>query len=125
MGWAKANLVYDKYDGIPPDGSPLETVMLLVWVERQQASLLATRALVQASVSKEDSKDAIKAFEEYCKRMFPFYENATKVDYEEEKKALAELVKHPVRIDLAKVYAGQARELQQRAAPRLVKKRTP
>ena len=99
--------------------------MLLIWVDRQQAALLSTRALVQAIVSKDDSKDAIEAFEEYCKKMFPFFENAAKLEQEDEKKALLELVQRPVRIDMSKVYEGQARALtHMNKKPRLVKKRT-
>lgn len=104
---------------MPPANSPLESLFILVFVQRQQADLLATRALVEATLADEERKDAVEAFEKYCTKMFPFWDKATDPKNEEQRKALMELVKRPLRIDMAKVYKTQANAMKARARSRI------
>lgn len=103
-------MLYEKYEGYPEPGSPLETVFMLVWLQKQQANLLATQALV-AAVRAGDSDEAgdvvVKAFDDYANKMFPFFERASDTKLEEEKKALMDLVRRPLRIKLADVYKAK------------------
>lgn len=98
---------YDKYTGLPPRGTPLESLFLLVYLQRQESNLLATRALVQSTLPEgKAAKPAIEAFQKYVDRMFPFIESASKETADHER--LREFVKHPVKIDLKPVFAAQA-----------------
>jgi len=110
--------LYDKYQGLPPRNSPLESVFLLVYIRRQEADLLATRALVRSilnlSESKELEEEAIKAFEDYCERMFPFWKRAEDLEVDEQRKALMELVKKPLKIKLPELYRAQAAMLRKK-----------
>lgn len=116
-GWALANMWYDKYDGLPPRGSPLESLFLLVYLQRQEADLLATRALVQSTLPEgQAAKPAIEAFQKFVDRMFPFIESASKESADHER--LRDFVKQPVRIDLRPVYAAQAESAKRNAALR-------
>ncbi len=103
---------YDKFDGVPQRGSPLETVFILVHLQRQQAQLLATRALVQSTLppEKEASDPAVKAFQSYCDVMFPYMERAGDMDRDQERKRLAEFVKHRMKISLHPIYKAQAEQ---------------
>jgi hypothetical protein len=109
-------VLYDRYEGTPPTDSPLESLFILVYVRRQEADLLATRALVRATLTKdeEDTDAAIEAFDKYCEKMFPFWKKAADTEADEEKKALLDLVKKPLRIKMAEIYKAQARTLEQR-----------
>jgi hypothetical protein len=109
-GWALTGMWYDKFAGLPPRGSPLETVFLLVYLQRQEAQLLATRALVQSTLpeGKEASDPAIAAYQKYCDAMFPFMERAANRGKDDERKLLAEFVKHRARILLHPIYKAQA-----------------
>jgi hypothetical protein len=107
-------MIYDKYRGVPPVDSPLESLFILVYVQRQESDLLATRALVAASLANEEEKEAVDAFEAYCERMFPFWKRASNLEEDSEKKALLEMVKRPLRIKLSEVYKAQARALKKK-----------
>lgn len=112
MGWGLANMWYDKFTGIPPRGSPLETVFVLVRLERQQAQLLETRALIQSVVGlhteKKTQDPAIEAFKEYSSKMFPFLDRAMNTEKDEAMKRLEQFVKHPAKIALHPIYKQQA-----------------
>jgi len=115
-------MLYDKYVGVPPRGTLLESVFVLIYLQRQEEQLLATRALVQASLSKEEQKPAIEAFEMYCSRMFPFLAQAAKRGDQDQQEALKDFVKSVAKISLGKVYkqqadAYQARRQRARAIP--------
>jgi hypothetical protein len=98
---------YDKYQGLPPRGSPLESLFILVYLQRQEAHLLATRAIVQSTIPEGSAaKPAIEAFQKYCDTMFPFIASASKES--EQHARLREFVKHPAKIDLRPVYQAQA-----------------
>lgn len=87
---------------------------MLVWLQRQQQQLLATQALVaavRAGDSEEASEAVIKAFDDYCAKMFPFFERAGDTKLEEQKRALKEFVAKPLRIKMADIYAAQASTL--------------
>lgn len=103
---------YDKYQGIPPRGSLLETVFVLVHLQRLNAELLSTRAMVQGLVglheSKKTSDAAIEAFQDYCNKMFPFMRRAMDTEREQAIKTLTEFTKHPARIALHPVYKERA-----------------
>jgi hypothetical protein len=103
---------YDKFVGIPPKGSPLETIFVLVRLERSQSQLLETRALIQSIVGLHESRKtqdpAIEAFNEYCAKMFPFLDRAMNTEKEEAHRRLMEFVKAPAKIALHPVYKQQA-----------------
>jgi hypothetical protein len=101
---------YDKYPGVPPRGSPLETLFVLVNQERLAADLLATKALVLSALSDtgEEAKNAIKSFQSYADAMFPFLEAASDVDANAHRQKLLDHVKYPLRIDLASVKKERA-----------------
>lgn len=103
---------YDKFDGLPPRGSPLETIFVMVRLERQQAQLLETRALIQSVVGLHESKKtqdpAIEAFQEYCNKMFPFLDRALNTEKEEAHRRLMDFVKAPAKIALHPIYKQQA-----------------
>lgn len=103
---------YDRYVGVPPRGSPLESLFTLVYLQRQEAQLLSTKALVQVSMpdSKSAQDPAIEAFQKYCDNMFPFLERASNLDKEEERKALLDFVKKPARISLKPIWKAQAEQ---------------
>jgi len=107
VGWGLANMWYDKFTGLPPRGSPLETIFVLVRLERQHAQLTETRALVQSIVGLyRDTKadPAIEAFQEYCSKMFPFLDSAMNTEKDEIKKRLEEFTRRPARISLIPHY---------------------
>jgi hypothetical protein len=103
---------YDKFDGLPPRGSPLETIFVMVRLERQQAQLLETRAMIQSVVGLHESKKtqdpAIAAFQEYCNKMFPFLDRALNTEKEEAVARLNDFVKAPAKIALHPIYKQQA-----------------
>lgn len=72
LGWARANIVYDMQHEPPPPGSPLESVMILVWQMRQDIEYYATRVLVQAAIDIEDNGKAVQdAWKAYTDVFFP------------------------------------------------------
>lgn len=100
---------YDRFQGMPPRGGPLESIFVLVFLQRQEAHLLATRAIVQSTLPEgQAAKPAIEAFQKYCDTMFPYIERAGDMEKEEQRARLAEFVKHPARIGLAPIYQAQA-----------------
>ena len=109
-GWALAGMWYDKFHGTPPRGSPMETVFLLVYLQRQEAQLLSTRAIVQSTLpeGKAASDPAIAAYQKYCDAMFPFLDRASNTDEDAARARLLEFVKHPARIALHPIYKAQA-----------------
>jgi hypothetical protein len=111
-------MIYDKYHGVPTANSPLESLFILVYLQRQESDLLATRALVSATLADEERKEAVEAFEAYCEKMFPFWKRASNLEADEERKALLELVKRPIRINLSEVYRNQAEALKRKEQKR-------
>lgn len=62
MGWARAQLVYDKLDKPPPFGSLLELMCLVIQRERAQLALLGARAQAQAALGGESAETAFKEY---------------------------------------------------------------
>ena len=73
VGWARANIWYEKLGAPPTPGTWQEALSILVWVGRQEQQVAATRAVAQASI-KDTEKEARKAFENYLGAMFPYRE---------------------------------------------------
>ena len=129
MGWGYANMWYDKYPGVPPRGSLLETVFVLVGIQRRQAELLSTRALVQAIVGlhalspnpKETMHPAIEAFQLYADKMFPFLDKATTAEKTDQHKALEHFTKAPLRISTKDIYKQKVEHARRNAALRSTK----
>ena len=70
MGWARANLLYDRAGPYPKIGSIQEAVLLAVREARVAGEISQTRAIVQATVGARSEKagEAIsRAFEDYKK----------------------------------------------------------
>jgi hypothetical protein len=120
VGWALANMWYDKFDGMPPRGSPLESLFILVYLQRQEAHLLATRAIVQSTIPEGSAaKPAIEAFQKYCDTMFPFIKKAETED--EHHQRLAEFIKHRAKIDLRPIYKAQADSAKQTSIHKMMR----
>jgi hypothetical protein len=105
---------YDKYPGVPPRGSPLETLFLLVHLGRKEAELLATRSLVRgqfASLAKspEAAKSAYEAYQSYADAMFPFLEQAANTTTSDHTR-LMEHIKYPMQINTQAIRRERAEE---------------
>lgn len=112
MGWALANVWYDKHEGPPPQDSPLESLFMIVALRRMEADLLSTRAIVHASMTPESNVDpTVKAFKDYADRALPFLAAAQDLEHQQEREALLRFSKTKVRISTKKVYAPKAAKL--------------
>jgi hypothetical protein len=69
LGWARAQLIFEKISEPPVYGSLLEAMCLLVQRHRQTAQLLETRAQVQAAVNKDGASDAYQALVAHLQRV--------------------------------------------------------
>jgi hypothetical protein len=117
VGWALSGMWYDRFQGLPPRGSLLESIFLLVFLSRQEAHLLATRAIVQSTLPEGSAaKPAIEAYQKYCDRMFPHIERAGDMDKEQQRERLAAFVKKKATISLAPVLKAQADQQKKIAA---------
>lgn len=87
---------------------------MLVALRRMEADLLATRALVHASVTEESLKPTVKAYTEYADKLLPFLAAAQDMDRAKEREALLSFVKKRLRIDKKYVYKKQAEALARR-----------
>lgn len=107
-----SNMWYDKYPGLPPAGSPLESIFVLVFLRRKESELLATRAMVTATVrAGREGDPAVKAFKAFCEAMFPYLEQAANTELDNAKKALNEMVKKPLQIKMSHIYDMQAQSV--------------
>jgi hypothetical protein len=91
-GWARANILYDRYVGLPPMGGVQEAVFLFVWLRRQEADIFKTKILaeglsdiVAANQGKTDMHNHFKA---YVEAVFPFSATTRKVDQEKTNRQL-------------------------------------
>lgn len=110
---------YDRFVGLPPRGSPLESLFLLVFLQRQEAQLLATRAIVQSTLLTEGKQDpALEAFKAYSEAMVPFLEKAQLGQQKTEHELLNEFVKSPMKIDLKPIYQSQVDQAKRLASLR-------
>jgi hypothetical protein len=111
---------YDKYPGVPDRGSPLETLFVLITLQRKDVELMATRALVLGSLAQllkdqAAAKDAIEGYRAYTDVMFPFLARAADQEKERERQQLLEHVKHPMRIDVTSILAQRAATMRSKA----------
>lgn len=99
---------YDTIRQIPKRGSLMETVLMMVSLKRQQASLLATRAIVQSTLPEGKAANAaIKAFQVYYDAQMPFMDRAANSEFEQAKANLMQMVKHPLRFSLTPHYQAE------------------
>lgn len=87
----------------------METVLIMVSLQRQQAHLLATRAIVQSTLPEgKAATAAIKAFQAYYDVMMPFMDRAVNAEFETAKENLIKLTKHPLQFPIAQAYKAEA-----------------
>lgn len=112
------NMWYDQYQGIPPSGSALESLLLYVCIDRRQSELLANRALVQSIIPLHEGKvdAAIEAYQRYFDAVYPFIGRAGDHEKEDARKRLLELVKHPLRIPLRPIWRAKAEKAKRLAS---------
>lgn len=74
MGWARANILYDRIKRLPEAGSPMEIVFLVIWRMRQQIEFHKSRVLVQALLNQQgaEAKHIESAYEDLRGAFFPF-----------------------------------------------------
>lgn len=85
---------------------------MLVKLRRMEADLLATRALVHASLTPDSKVDPIiKAFQEYADKVLPFLSGAQDIDKQKEREALFKFTKVQARINTKSIYKEQAAKL--------------
>lgn len=91
---------------------------MLIKLRRMEADLLATRAIVHASLTPESHvKPTVKAYEEYADKMLPFLASAQDDEKQRERDALLRFVKVRAKIDKRHVYKKQAEQLQRGKGP--------
>lgn len=62
MGWARANIIYDKKQGSPEYGTLEEVLFMLVWKKRQVIHAMQIRAMAQSSLGGKEAEEAYKDF---------------------------------------------------------------
>lgn len=112
---------YERYQGIPPRNSLLESLFVLIYLSRQEAQLLATKAMVVGMNEGNPSEQAVKAYTSYFESVFPFIERAANVEQDQQKKYLEEFVKHPAKINLKPILMAKAQEARQRSQRRAMR----
>jgi len=109
VGWVVSGYLYDRYQGLPPPGSHLETIFLLVYRERQKSEVLAVKAQVQSLIllvqqmagNSSAAKPAITAYEAYTDHMMPVEKQDNELS--EETKRLKEFVRYKGRINTSHI----------------------
>ena len=76
MGWAKAQMLYDLAQELPPPGSLLESIFLLIALRKREAEVLQTEAIVVAVAGAPSGQiDLIqKSMRDYKNALLPFLE---------------------------------------------------
>ena len=64
--------MYDMMREPPPPGSPVESVMLLVWRMRQECEYNALRALVQSAIDPDQGKSTQDAWTAFSDSFYPY-----------------------------------------------------
>lgn len=62
MGWARANIIYDKKQGLPGYGTLEEVMFMLVWQKRRVIQAMQTRAVAQSALGGKEAEEAYKDF---------------------------------------------------------------
>jgi hypothetical protein len=90
LGWARANILYDRVDGMPDPGSPMEILYMVLWRMRQQIDFHKSRALMQALMSQQgvNAEHIEKAFEDLRNSFFPFEQHQKEEEVESLKKIM-------------------------------------
>jgi hypothetical protein len=90
LGWARANILYEKATRLPEPGSPMEIIFLLVWNMRQKIEFQKARAELQALLSQKgaEPKEILQAFDDLRESFFPFDKNAREADLKEMRETL-------------------------------------
>jgi hypothetical protein len=109
-------MLYEQLTKPPAPGTPMESLMLLVWRMRQDIRLTETRALIQAITfagtdepDQSSVNDLNEAWKEYTDEMFPFQRGRVKrqdeaaMDYLKQEVARGPLAVKPLQ------YLGKAR----------------
>lgn len=123
-GWALANMWYDQARGIPEPGSALESVFLLVFVNRTRASMLATHASLQAqllALPHNETDPIIASYKEYAAAIYPFVEQAEDIEGRNSREQLKEFVKWKAKIDLRPIWRSKIQHARMREARRRVR----
>ena len=62
LGWARANIIYDKKQGLPVYGTLEEVMFMLVWQKRRVLHAMHTRAVAQSALGGKEAEEAYKDF---------------------------------------------------------------
>ena len=64
--------MYDAMASPPRPGTPLESVMILLWQMRQEADYYLQRTIVQASIDPDQGKSTTEAWKEFTDHFYPY-----------------------------------------------------
>lgn len=96
MGWARANIVFDRLPRLPDAGSPMEILMLVLWRMRQNIEFQKERAVLTALLNQQgaEPKNIEQAFKDLRAAFFPFEKTKREEEISTLKKAMeAELAR--------------------------------
>ena len=71
-------MMYDAMSSPPRPGTPLESVMILLWQMRQESDYYLQRAIVQASIDPDQGKSTTEAWKEFTDHFYPYLGPETK-----------------------------------------------
>lgn len=80
LGWARSNMMYEMMREPPPPGSPLESLMIIVWRMREDIRYHEIRTLVQASIDPDDGKSTKDAWGELTDVFYPYLKGKRRRD---------------------------------------------
>ena len=69
LGWARANIVYEKMIGPPKPGTLAEVLCIMIWKARQSMGIAQARALAQASLGGDKAVDAFSEYRDLVNRV--------------------------------------------------------
>ena len=74
MGWARANILFDRMKTMPDPGSPMEILMLVLWRMRQNIDFQKSRAIITALLNQQgaEPKQIEKSYNDLRAAYFPF-----------------------------------------------------
>lgn len=91
--------MYDLMGELPPPGSPVESIMLLVWRMRQDCEYNSVRAVVQSAIDPDQGKSTQDAWAEFSDSFYPYLkEHRRKGDKAAIDYLLKEVAKGPMRV---------------------------
>lgn len=90
MGWARANILFDKVKEMPDTGSPMEMLFLVLWRMRQQIEFQKSRVIIQALLNQQgaEAKHIEDAFKDLRNAFFPFEESQKDEEIRDLKKVM-------------------------------------